>query len=587
MSKRAITYARVSGDDRSKDGRNLAGQLAMGKEYCIKRGYTIISELAEDDRGASGASFELEQLNKILELARNHCFDVLVVREVDRLSRNLAKQLIVEEWLKRDGVNIEYVLGEYPDTPEGNLMKNIRATVAEFERLKIVERNKRGRRLKAEAGSVMAHGQAPYGYRLAKDGNKWVLVIYEQEAAIVRMIFQWYLEGDGDNQPVATRGITKKLTIMKVPTYQDVKNVEYAAAGKLGKYGRKRRKFGEWSEGSVANILSNETYTGLWHYGKRGVDSNGARFMHNADNLIAVHIPPIISLEVWEAVKAKLIYNRENSAKNQKYEYLLGKRVYCGECNCKMHAIPNHSKGKLHFYYMCKAKRFYTVECNNTTTYSMQNLDSQVWEWISGLLSNPDELQKGLDEYKNKQESELAPSRQKLVVLDDLLKENHLQLDRLLDLYLAGNFPKEALIERKSRLEETIEGLEREHVNTMARLDKTVSAEQEQAIQEIATKISEGLVFASGNFAIRRQIIELLNVTAVLLIEDGQKIARVSCMLGGNVLELISNRKKGSGKGGGGLLSVPNSTVMDWQYNYARSAIMTPPVKKCSRMLQD
>ena len=556
MSNRAITYARVSGDDRSKDGRNLAGQLAMCKEYALKHGYTIIDELAEDDRGAS---FELEQLNKILDLARNHSFDVLIVREVDRLSRNLAKQLIVEEWLKREGVNIEYVLGEYPDTPEGNLMKNIRATVAEFERLKIVERNKRGRRLKAEAGSVMAHGQAPYGYRLVKDGNKWALVIHEQEAAIVRMIFQWYTEEGGENPPIAIRGITKKLTALKVPTYQDVKNAEYAAAGKSGKYGRKRRKFGEWNEGSIANILSNETYTGLWHYGKRGVDSNGKRFMHNEDNLIAVQIPMIIPLDVWEVVKVRLIYNRENSIKNQKYEYLLGKRVTCGECNCKMHAIANHSKGKLHFYYMCKAKRFYTVECNNNSTYSMRNLDSQVWEWVSGLLSNPGELQKGLDEYKNRQESELAPLRQKLTVLDDLLKENRLQLERLLDLYLAGDFPKEALTERKARLEETIAGLDRERASTMTQLDNTVTTEQEQAIKGLAAKIGKGLLLASGKFALRRQIIELLNVMAVLSIEDGKKIARVSCMLDDTVLELISNRKKGSVD----LLSVSNSNVMN------------------------
>lgn len=560
MTQRAITYARVSGDDRSKDGRNLAGQLAMGREYCIKRGYAIVAELAEDDRGASGASFELEQLNKILDLARSRSFDVLIVREVDRLSRNLAKQLIVEEWLKREGVHIEYVLGEYPDTPEGSLMKNIRATVAEFERLKIVERNKRGRRLKAEAGSVMAHGQAPYGYRLVKDGNKCAFEIHEQEAAIVHLIFQWYTIGDDNTPPMAIRGITKKLTALKVPTYQDTKNAEYISDGKSGHYGRKRREFGVWNEGSVANILTNETYTGLWNYGKRGADANGKRFMHKAENLIPVQVPAIISLDFWEAAKARLIYNRENAIKNQKYEYLLSKRVYCGECNCKMHAVPNHSRGNLHFYYMCKAKRFYTVDCNNNSTYSMRDLDTQVWGWISGLLSDPDELQKGLDDYKNRQESELAPMRQKLIVLDDLLNENRSQLDRLLDLYLAGSFPKEVLTERRNRLEETIAGLEREQINTMAWLDNTVTAEQERAIQGIADKVGKGLLLASDKFSVRRQIIELLDVTAVLSIENGQKITRVSCMLGDNVLELISNRKKGN-SGGNELLSVNNSTV--------------------------
>lgn len=563
MTIRAITYARVSGNDRSKDGLNLAGQLAMCRKFALRQGYHMVAELAEDDRGASGASFELEQLNKILDLARSHSFDVLIVREVDRLSRNLAKQLIVEEWLKREGVSIQYVLGEYPDTPEGNLMKNIRATVAEFERLKIVERNKRGRRLKAEAGSVMAHGQAPYGYRLVKNGNRWALEIHEQEAAIVQLMFQWYTEWDGENPPLAMRGIAKKLTAMQVPTYQDVKNAEYAVAGISKKYGCKRRNFGEWSEGTIAQMIANETYTGLWHYGKTGVDSNGVRFKHEAENLIAVEVPAIIPRNVWEVAQERRIYNRENALKNQKYKYLLSKRVKCGECNFKMRAVPHQAPSGLHFYYMCKAKRFYTVDCNNTSTYSMIQLDSLVWGWVSGLLSDPSELQKGLDEYKNKQESELAPLRQKLDVLDDLLNENHLQLDRLLDLYLIGDFPKEMLTERKARLEETIASLEHERETIMRRLENTVTPEQEEAIKKLATKIGQGLLIASDRFEVRRQIIELLDVRVVLSKEDGKKFASVSCVLDDTVFEFVKNRKKGKPGGGGNkLLPAPNSTEM-------------------------
>ena len=119
VAKRVILYARVSSDDRGRDGRNLAGQLEMAREYAQKKGYVVVAELAEDDRGASGASFELPQLGKVLEMAETGEFDILVPREIDRLSRNLAKQLIVEEELTRRGVVVDYVLGDYPDTPKG------------------------------------------------------------------------------------------------------------------------------------------------------------------------------------------------------------------------------------------------------------------------------------------------------------------------------------------------------------------------------------------------------------------------------------------------------------------------------------
>ena len=79
MNSRAVTYARVSGDDRVKDGRNLSGQLDICREHALKKGYMIVAELSEDDRGASGVSFELPALNQALEMAKNGEF-VMVFR---------------------------------------------------------------------------------------------------------------------------------------------------------------------------------------------------------------------------------------------------------------------------------------------------------------------------------------------------------------------------------------------------------------------------------------------------------------------------------------------------------------------------
>ncbi len=94
-------------------------------------------------------------------MAREGAFDVLVVREIDRFARRLAKQLLVEEEFNRAGVTIEYVVGDYPDTPEGNLMKHVKATIAEYEREKINERMTRGRHQKVKSASVLVSGRPP------------------------------------------------------------------------------------------------------------------------------------------------------------------------------------------------------------------------------------------------------------------------------------------------------------------------------------------------------------------------------------------------------------------------------------------
>jgi len=262
MRKRAALYARVSSDDRGKDGRNLAGQIEMCKDYALSKGWEVVAEFSEDVRGASGASFNLAELNRARDMAQAGEYDYLVVREIDRLSRKLAKQLIVEEQLRRSGVEVVYVLAEYDDSPEGRLNKHIRATIAEYEREKIAERMVRGRRQVVKNGKIMLHGnRPPFGYRLSED--KTTLVIHEEEAAIVRMIFNLYVDGDDNGIKLATRAIARRLTEMKVPTWADLRGYSY-----------KKRARGEWSPRHVIHILKRETYFGRWHYGKRNAGAN-------------------------------------------------------------------------------------------------------------------------------------------------------------------------------------------------------------------------------------------------------------------------------------------------------------------------
>ena len=185
------------------------GQLDMCHRYAQKRASSIVEELPEDDHGASGAAMDLPKLQQAFDMAEDGSFDVLVPRELDRLTRNLAKQLYVEHRLKNNGVATEYVSGEYDDTPEGLLMKNVRAVVAEYERLTITERMLPGRRQKVEYGNVMVHRRPRYGYRKV------------EESKVVRLIYKWYTEWDGEKGPMSMYAIAKALTRGQIPTPGD------------------------------------------------------------------------------------------------------------------------------------------------------------------------------------------------------------------------------------------------------------------------------------------------------------------------------------------------------------------------------
>ena len=523
MIKRAVLYARVSYDDRDKDGRNLAGQLEMARDYAASKGYRVVAEFAEDDRGASGASFELEQLNRVREMAQAGQFDVLIPREIDRLSRNLAKQLIVEEELRRAGVEIEYVLAEYPDSPEGRLNKHIRATIAEYEREKIKERNVRGRRNVVKAGRIMLHGdRPPYGYRLSENGT--TLVIHEPEADIVRKIFTWYTEGNGTGQRLSSYKMAKVLSEMKVPTWSDIHGIIH-----------KDRGYGQWTSGIVLDIIHSETYKGQWHYGRR----NGSKYKLNPrEQWITLEVPAIVNTELWEKAQKQCRKNKTQADRNLKREYLLRYRATC-QCGYSVQGYCVTCKRKsgakvAYRYYRCNGRVLETArkDCR-LPSFRVDHVDAAVWKWVKSLLSDPLELATGLSDFRAEQDEGNALLKHRLEVVEDLIAENRLQYERLLDLYLSGDVSKELLTDRKVRLESTIAALELERVGLLARLEsRTLSDEQIQSLHEFAAEVAEGLAAAEEDFETRRQVIEALDVRATLAVEDDQKVIYVRCVLG-------------------------------------------------------
>lgn len=516
--ERAVLYARVSGDDTRTDGRNLAGQLDMCREFALSKGYRVVAELSEDDKGATGVAIDLPQLNKIRDMSQAGEIDILIVREIDRLSRSLAKQLIVEEELKRAGVRIEYVLANYDDTPEGRLSKHIRATIAEYEREKINQRMTRGKRLAAKAGKVLVANMPPYGYTQTEENNKTTLVIDEEEARVVRLIFHWYSKGK------SIGWIAKALNTMAIPSWADSHSEGYRVS--------KQKTKGRWAKGVISRILENETYIGIWHYGKYdGRKKKGNPHSH----WIPIQVPAILSKDLWEAAQTRKEQNKMYAKRNFKHEYLLYKRTGCG-CGyrriCETHG-RNKGYNKTYRYYKCSGNSQDLVRKCKLPMFRAEQVDKVVWEWVKSFLTNPTILTNGLTQYQARKEEETAPIRERLAVIEDLLTNNQVQLNRLLDLYLGGDFPKEMLTERKRQLEMTIKGLETEKAAILVHLEESqLSQEQLQVLHQFAATVREELDDLEDNYEGRCRIIELLDVQATLTVEDNQKIVYVRCILG-------------------------------------------------------
>lgn len=195
MTKRAILYARVSGDDRKYATSGIDSQLEECRKYAQSKGYLVVGEYFEErDKQTSGADW-LPELNKILKLAHQGGYDVLIVRELDRLARNKFKQLSIEVELESVGVTVEYVIGQFKKTAEGRLLKGLMSEFADYEREKIKGRTVRGIENSIQKGNVKFGGCAsPYGYDVGEVDGRRTLIINEFEAEVVRLIFYLYVD---------------------------------------------------------------------------------------------------------------------------------------------------------------------------------------------------------------------------------------------------------------------------------------------------------------------------------------------------------------------------------------------------------
>ena len=160
-------------------------------------------------------------------------------------------------------------------------------------------------------------------------------------------------------------------------------------------------------------------------------------------------------------------------------------------------------------------------------------VEEALWGWVTGFLLSPETLDQGFAAYRAELEINAAPIRARLAVLDDLLADNRAQMGRLLDLYLTGDFPKEVLTDRKTRLEATITTLAKERVNLAASLEnETLSEERIATIAEFTTQAAAGLKLVGNEVQERRALLRALAVSGVLTVENGERVLYVRCALG-------------------------------------------------------
>src|SRR5437588_5541415 len=186
-------YARVSSDQQS-EAKTIESQVADLRARIASTGVTLCAELEFIDNGCSGAILIRPALERLRDMAAAGGIDQLYVHCPDRLARNYAHQVLLLEEFLRAGVEVIFLNREVGQTPEDQLLLQVQGMIAEYERAKILERSRRGKRHAAQGGKVSVLSGAPYGYRYVSkhdaDGEARFDVVLE-EARVVRQVFSW------------------------------------------------------------------------------------------------------------------------------------------------------------------------------------------------------------------------------------------------------------------------------------------------------------------------------------------------------------------------------------------------------------
>jgi len=156
----------------------------------------LVKEYIDD--GYSGSELDRPALDQMRLDAKIALFDAIYFLGADRIAREVAYQtIIVGEFLKH-GKQIIINGKDYVHNPENRLTLTMLGAFAEFGRATMIERTTRGRLHRLRMGELSSTGHRIFGYDYVKKTptSPAALVINEEQAAVVRSIFEMFASGN-------------------------------------------------------------------------------------------------------------------------------------------------------------------------------------------------------------------------------------------------------------------------------------------------------------------------------------------------------------------------------------------------------
>ena len=533
----AAVYARVSSDAQAQE-HTIESQVADLRRRVCDDAAAFQDKNCFLDDGVSGSTLNRSALERLRDAAYVGQFQRLYVHSPDRLARKYAYQVLGVDELQKLGIEIVFLNRAIGASPEEDLLLQMQGMFAEYERAKIMEGSRRGKRHAATRGSVNVLSAAPYGYRYVTrrqgDGQA-AYEIDEEQAAIVRQVFQWVGRGR-----LSIGEVTRRLT----------KSDAITATGKQC-----------WDRTTVWGMLKNPAFKGSAAFGKtrtgprrpqlRGQRGNsktprrtGSTYDTELSEQLSVPVPAIVSPELFDVVQTQLTENRQRGRESRRgAKYLLQGLLECGQCGYAFYGKPvsrSSAKGKVHnyAYYRCTGTDAYrfggkrVCDCKQIRT---DKLDEAVWNDACELLRHPKLLRK---EYERRlaapRDSDLMASLKKQVA------SSRRSVERLIDAYTDGVLDRSEFDPRLQRARKRLVKHEEQlHDFETESREQSTLREALSCLDSFCASIGTNL--ETADWALRREILRTLIDRVVVESEQIRIVYRIN-------FPLFAKKASGNGK---------------------------------------
>jgi site-specific DNA recombinase len=501
-------YARVSSDQQA-EAQTIASQVAALRERVTAEGLVLPEAMQFLDEGYSGATLIRPALERLRDVIAGGAVDRVYVHSPDRLARKYAYQVLLVDEFRRAGVEVIFLNRALGQSPEDDLLLQVQGMIAEYERAKIIERHRRGKRHAARAGVINVLSGAPYGYRyIAKyaGGGQARYEIVPDEARLIRQVFDWI-----GRDRLTIGEVCRRLTQAGERTW----------TGKT-----------VWDRSAVWGMLRNPAYMGTAAFGKtrqeplrprlraqRGRALQPRRAVSTVDvpceDWFSIPVPAIVEPDVFATVQDQLRENQRHARQSRRGAlYLLQGLLQCQHCGYAFYGkrlSPSARKGKprAYAYYRClgtDAYRFGGERLCQNTQVRTDLLDLAVWQEVRLLLAHPERL---AEEYRRRLQPETRAKHTSLATVEEQISKLRQGVARLIDSYAESLIDKSEFEPRITRLRQRLARLEEQR---QALADEAALQGELQLIigrlEDFAAKLHDGL--EAADWASKRDLIRAL-----------------------------------------------------------------------------